>query len=440
MRALQAVGVLLIGLAVPAIGLAGRQVPSDFEHGVVQYATTPPEDAIAQLQKRLDAGLTKLDYDKRWGYLPAVLDELKIPRSSQGLVFSKTSLQLVQISPKAPRALYFNDDVYIGAVQGGQLMEVVAVDPRIGPVFYSLPQNNDEPPRFEREFFACLFCHDSAATSGVPGFTMQSVLTDPEGVVIRPTGTIAMSDRTPFKERWGGWYVTGTHGDQRHWGNLVSTHKPDSLRDPQAFIDRLDLDAGANVKTLKDRFDAGVYLTEHSDLVALTVLNHQTRTHNLITKASYDVRTALHEDKAADTAMSAITRTRIETAVEPLLKAMAFTTEAPLTAPIAGTTTFARDFTAVGPRDSKGRSLRDFDLTTRLFKYRMSYLVYTPAFDNLPQPAKDYFYRRLLDVLRGTDQSRDFAAMPAAEKQAILEILSETKPEFAKIAAAAPRF
>jgi hypothetical protein len=114
---------------------------------------------------------------------------------------------------------------------------------------------------------------------------------------------------------------------------------------------------------------------------------------------------------------------------------MMFAWEAPLSAPIAGTTTFAGDFTALGPRDSKGRSLRDFDLTSRLFKHRLSYLIYTPAFDALPQPAKQYFYRRLLDVLQGKDQSREFTVIPVAEKQAIFEILRETKPEFAKLIA-----
>jgi len=439
MRRVAGFGALFVGLSLPLIGLAGMQEPSDFEHGVIKYASTAPADPVAQLQKRLDAGLATLEYDDRWGYLPAVLDALRVPRSSQGLVFSKTSLQLVQISPEAPRALYFNDDVYVGSVQGGSLVEVAAVDPRLGAIFYSLPQEASDKPRFQREFFTCLFCHDSAATAGVPGFTLLSVLTDTKGVAIPAAGTVAVSDRTPFTERWGGWYVTGTHGDQRHWGNLVSSHRPDSLRDPKAFIARLDLDAGANLKSLRSRFDSTAYLTEHSDLVALTVLTHQTRTHNLITRTHYDVQTALQEEGATTPARAEATRARIAAAVEPLLKAMMFVSEARLTAPIAGSTTFAADFTARGPRDSRGRSLRDFDLQTRLFRYRMSYLIYTAAFDGLPQPAKDYFYRRVLDILQDRDRSRDFAAIPADEKRVIFEILRETKPEFARIAAAAPQ-
>lgn len=433
MRAISAIGWLVVALTLPLIGIAAMQDPSDFEHGVVRYASTTPADPVARLQQRLDEGVARLTFDERLGYLPAVLEELKIPRSSQGLVFSKTSLQLVQISPAAPRALYFNDDVYVGAVQGGALMEIAAVDPRIGAVFYSLAQDPEVKPRFQREFFTCLFCHDSAATAGVPGFTLLSVLTDDKGAAIPAAGTVAMSDRTPFTERWGGWYVTGTHGDQRHWGNLTSSHKPDSLRDPKAFIASLNLDAGANLKSLRNRFDSSAYLTEHSDIVALTVLTHQTRTHNLITRANYDVQTALHDD--ASSPRPEATRARVVTAVEPLLRAMLFASEAPLRAPIAGTTTFASDFTAHGPRDSRGRSLRDFDLQTRLFKYRMSYLIYTDAFDALPQPARDYFYARLLEILDGRDRTREFSTIPADEKQAIFEILRETKPEFATLAA-----
>jgi hypothetical protein len=171
---------ILFVFMIPVLGWATLQSPSDFEHGVIQYATTKPSDPVARLQDRLDAGEVKLDFDPAWGYLPAVLDQLHIPRSSQTLVFSKTSLQLLLISPQTPRALYFNDDVYIGGVRGGPIMEIASVDPKLGTVFYTLSQKEDSHPQFEREFFACLLCHDSATTSGVPGLTMSSVLSNPK--------------------------------------------------------------------------------------------------------------------------------------------------------------------------------------------------------------------------------------------------------------------
>jgi hypothetical protein len=432
--------IIAIILLIPALGLATLQSPGDFEHGVIRYATTTPADPVARLQSRINSGKVKLKFDPKWGYLPAVLDQLEIPRSSQGLVFSKTSLQLLLISPKTPRALYFNDDVYIGGVLGSPILEIASVDPKIGTIFYTLSQKEETRPQFEREFFACLLCHDSATTSGVPGLTMLSVLPDHEGRAVQAAGTVSVNDRTPFKERWGGWYVTGTHGDQRHWGNLMLPMRLDSIRDPKAFIERLDLAPGANITKLQKHFDTALYLSADSDLVALMVMTHQTRTHNLITKASYDVQTAIHDDEAfaktlgnSGQAYSDVTNGRIKAAIEPLLRAMLFVWEADLTSQISGTTTFAEDFVKRGPKDRRGRSLREFDLTKRLFRYPLSYLVYSDSFSALPAPAKDQFYSRLLEVLRGEDQNRDFAHLSTVDRQAILEILEDTKPDFAAL-------
>lgn len=429
------IAIVLFIVAVPLYGLAALQSPSDFEHGLVRYASTEPSDPVARLQKRIDAGEVTLAFDRDWGYLPAVLAELRIPRSSQSLVFSNTSLQLLLISPENPRALYFNDDVYVGSVWGGPIMEIASVDPQLGTVFYTLPQKEDASPRFEREYFACLLCHDSKATAGVPGLTLLSVIPDRRGKAL-PAGASGVDDRTPFKDRWGGWYVTGLHGEERHRGNMMSSSQLDTIRDPQAFIARLDLNAGANVTSLDKYFDAGRYLTPASDLVALTVMAHQTRVHNLITKAAYDVRTAVHEDKefagslrSADGTYSDLTRSRIHEAVEPLVRAMLFAWAAEWTSPISGTTKFADEFMSAGLRDRRGRSLRDVDLTTRLFKYPLSYLIYSDPFDALPDAAKAQFYARLDQILAGGD-SKDFDHLSASDRQAILEILEDTKPEF----------
>jgi hypothetical protein len=432
----QRLTLLVLILLIPVLGLATFQSPAEFEHGIVKYASSTPEDPVAKLQERMDSGKVRLKFDSEWGYLPAVLDELKIPRTSQSLVFSKTSLQLLLISPETPRAIYFNDDVYIGGVLGSPLMEVASVDPKLGTVFYTLSQEEDEHPRFQREFFACLLCHDSAGTQGVPGLTMLSVLPDRDGKAL-PVGTISVTDRTPFQERWGGWYVTGNHGEQRHWGNLTATSKTDTIRDPKAFIQRLNLAPGANLTSLEKHFDTERYLGKDSDLVALMVMAHQTRTHNLITKAGYDVRTAIDEDEAfakllrdSDGGLSDLTKRRIREAVEPLLRAMLFVWEAELTSQLSGTTTFAADFVKNGPADRQGRSLRDFDLQKRLFRYPLSYLIYSDAFNALPAAAKEQVYSRLNQVLTGVDTNKDFGHLSASDRQAILEILRDTKPDF----------
>src|SRR5262249_53739144 len=123
------------------------------------------------------------------------------------------------------------------------------------------------------------------------------------------------------------------------------------------------------------------------------------------------------------------TTSRVKNAGEPLVKYLLFSGEAALTEPVRGTSGFAAEFARRGPRDGKGRSLRDFDLRRRLVAYPCSYVIYPPAFAGLPGPVKDYVYRRLWEVLTGKDTGADFAHLSAADRQAILEILRATKPD-----------
>ena len=119
---------------------------------------------------------------------------------------------------------------------------------------------------------------------------------------------------------------------------------------------------------------------------------------------------------------------RVDGAAEQLFKYMLFCDEVRLTDPIHGTSGFAEEFARRGPFDKKGRSLRDFDLRTRLFKYPCSYLIYSPAFDGLPASVKERTYRRLWDVLTGKETGKDYAHLSPADRQAIKEILIDTKP------------
>jgi hypothetical protein len=407
-------------LAIPALGLATLQ--NDFDHGSIGYTTTTPTDPIAKLQKRIDSGAVKLKFDpKHGGYLPALLDEMKIPRTSQNLVFSRTSLQLLMIGPKLPRAIFFNDELYIGSVQNSTLLEVASVDPKLGPVFYTLENQDEGKPTFQREFLACMLCHDTSVTGNVPGLMTLSVLTDRDGNAIPAAGTAPMSDRTPFKERFGGWYVTGKHGAQQHWGNLTVPVNRETIGDVKNYLKRLDLAPGANVTSLKDRIETNRYLTPNSDIVALMALTHQTRMHNLITKARFDVE-ATGDDKE-----------KIRVAIEPLVRGMLFVWEARLDEPVTGTTTFASDFPKAGPHDRSGRSLREFDLKTRLLKYPLSYLVYSEQFDALQPAAKQQFFSRVREVLTGKDTNKDFDHLSEADRKAIFEILTDTKPAFAAL-------
>jgi hypothetical protein len=137
---------------LPVLFFACLAVPAkaeDFDRPPINYSSSKPENIITQLQKRVDSGEVKLLFTDDHGYLPSVLKELKVPVSSQMLVFSKTSLQRDRISPRTPRALYFNDDVYIGFCRLGEVMEVSVADPTLGTIFYSLQQEPASKPKFQ---------------------------------------------------------------------------------------------------------------------------------------------------------------------------------------------------------------------------------------------------------------------------------------------------
>src|SRR5437870_27726 len=383
------------------------------------------KNSAADLAQQIQTGKIVLNYDETHGYLRSLLKQLNVPISSQTLVFSKSSFQLSQIGPEAPRAVYFNDDVYVGWVNHGQFIEIAEVDPETGPVFYKLTQEYDPYPLLQRETEECLVCHDTFQTSTpVPRLLMLSVLPNPEGNALKAAALIT-NDQSPLRERWGGWYVTGTHGMQRHLGNTLVRARADDVDDMKKFIARMDLSVGANVTDLRSKFDTKEYLSPHSDIVALMVLAHQTHVHNMITSGVYEIRDAITQGLSGEKMADAV-----KDAGERIVRAMLFVSEAQLTEPIRGTSSFAEEFMKRGPRDSKGRSLRDLDLQHRLLRYPLSYLIYSKSFDAMPGELKDYVNRRVREVLTGEDKSADFQHLSAEDWTAILEILRETKPGF----------
>lgn len=398
-------------------------------------------DPIASLQALLDAGEVTFSFDSVTGYLPSVLAALDIPLSSQTLIFSRTSLQTMNISPWAPRGVYFNDDVYIGYVSDeSPILEIGAVDPDDGGTFYILPQDPDSPPAFLKQTRDCLGCHEAGPTMRVPGFLVRSTVVDRHGWTIRTLHDEQVTDRTPWDERFAGWYVTGTHEGPSHGGNVRAELESHEVDNPDHFAATFDLAGGGNVTDLSDRLDLSVYLSEHSDVVALLVMTHQSRIHNVITTVHTTVEEALRDQTAArvtrgieipESGLTATTEVRIESAVEQLVREMFFSREAPIPGPVRGTTTFAEDFESRGPFDQQGRTLRSFDLETRLFRYPFSFLVYSEAFDAIPDVAKSRLYARIDDVLSGREQSAEYAHLDADTRTAIRDILMQTKADFA---------
>jgi hypothetical protein len=398
---------LLTAFPLFAEDFQGSDHPLEYDHDPIKYSDTQPTDAIAALQQKITSGEVKLAWDEKFGYLPAILDALKVPRSSQTLVFSKTSLQRKHISPENPRALYFNDDVYIGHVPGAPVLEISAADPNLGGTFYFLELEQVRKPKFVRSA-DCLSCHGGQRSLGIPGHFVRSVPTDKAGELLTLEEVRDINQCTPVADRWAGWYVTGNSGPHR--GNLVGEKDLAHYKeDPLAKV---------NVRDLSTYFDESKHITKGSDVVALMVLEHQAHMHNYFARLSIEARQM----------MAAYGHVRyMRSQVNAFLRYLLFTEESPLAVPMSGNPDFVKDFTAGAIRDSKGRSLRDFDLKTRMFKYPCSYLIYNPAFDAMAAPIKEVLLQKLHDILTERETDPQFAKIPPEDRKAILEILLDTK-------------
>ena len=375
------------------------------EHPAIGYRVQPLDNPVADLQERLAQGKTELAFDARpgIGYLPSVLRELGVPRESQLLVYSKTSLQRHLITPERPRALYFNDELAVGSVQDG-MIEIAVQDAKQGAVFYTL-QRVAEQPRLERQG-SCLGCHYAFATLGVPGFFARSIPTAADGQILPWLGNAIVDHATPIAERWGGWYVTGDVGSQAHYGNA---------RIPDNRAQELpSLSAGVSRQLLAPL--AASYLTPYSDAVAHLVFEHQLEAMNVLTRVGWDYRVAAEGQRSAD----------LERTVEDAVDYLLFVDEARIEH-VRGTSGFAEAFEALGPHDEKGRSLRQLQLDGRLMRYPLSYMIYSTAFDALPAEARHAIYRRLWDVLSGELQDERYARLSPSDRDAIIEILVATK-------------
>ncbi len=385
------------------------------DHRAIAYQTRPLTDPATRLKQRIESGAVKLDRDPHHGYLPGLLKRFGLNPDSQLLVFSKTSFQGRKISPAKPRALYFNDDVALGFVQDSDVMELISMDPQQGIIFYTVETPTRGQPTFTRRQDECMSCHLLPYTLNVPGLLVTSVIPAPDGTPRRAAAGLIIDSRSPLSDRWGGWYVTGTAGGLTHRGNAFAPN-------PQQ-PDALDYRNSQNLTSLHDRFDTSAYLAPTSDIVALMTLEHQTRAMNLITRLGWETRIAQQEGKLEQS------RKRLDLVSEELVRYLLFVGEAPIRQPIEGVSTFTKTFAQRGPRDRQGRSLRDFDLKTRLFLYPLSYTIYSPAFDALPMSARDRVYRRLYEVLTGKDTSRTFEHLTAADRRSVFEILKQTKSD-----------
>ncbi|HUI78625.1 MAG TPA: hypothetical protein VLY24_11930 [Bryobacteraceae bacterium] len=398
---------LIVSAAAGFAELGDKLAPAP-DHPAIEYFNylkRPARDPVAALSRRIEQGGVQLNFATGTGYLRSLLEALHVPIESQMAVFSKTSLQADRVEPSNPRTIFFNDSVAVAWVRGG-FIELAALDPEQGVIFYTLQQEPQQKPDFLRRD-DCLRCHISDDSLGIPGLVARSRFIAPDGMPKLVLGGFGTDHRSPFEERWGGWYVTGATGTTKHMGNtVIAGEEPEANHTP------------AHLDSLTGKFDTSAYLSPYSDIAALLVFNHQIRMTDLIIRIGWETRAAPAGQRAK------IVRDGAKELVDYLL----FVDEALLPSRMRGTSGFAERFASEGPRDRQGRSLRQLDLDKRLMRYPASYMIYTQAFDSLPAEAREAIYQRMWQVLSGEDSSARYARLSLADRQAIVEILRETKP------------
>lgn len=415
--------VFICALILPAVAIAfgkgSSELLNDIDHPAIQYTTRKLDDPGARLNFRIQYGETHLKFSGPQGYLRSLLNELHVPIDSQIVVFSKTSFQGERITPDNPRSLYFNDSTVIGWVHGGPVIEVAAEDPKQGMIFYKMAQKPDAQVNLYRDP-NCLSCHITSQNLGMPGTIMRSVFPGFDGAPVTPAGNFLTDDRSPFAQRWGGWYVTGSSGSAQHMGNEYS--------DEAGQLHALVPGQTQNLESLKGLFDTDQYLSPYSDVVALMVFEHEMHMMNLFTQVGWKTRLALYQEETDPSRSHQKEAERVlrETSRE-IVDYMLFIDEVPLSGKVQGTSGFAEEFSKRGPEDGQGRSLRQLDLEHRLMRYPCSFMIYSDAFDGLPDEAKDAIYGRMWEILSGQERSQRYAKLSLEDRQAVVEILRGTK-------------
>jgi hypothetical protein len=381
----------------------------DLEDARHDYWKRPLTDRFTKLKAELEAGRVQLDGAGEKECLLSLLKALNIPVSSQMLIFSTTSLQLSLISPRNPRALYFNEDVYVGFIPGGKF-EIVSLDPQAGGVFYIFPvPRNGEAVRIERST-RCMNCHSREDTGYVPGLVVKSVVPGPTGGSLQAFRQGLSGHAIPYADRFGGWYLTGKHGITEHWGNLIGRFQEGKLL-------KQSIEPGRY-------FDFGRYPVATSDVLPQLIHEHQVGFANRVIEAAYFTRQTV--DAKAPTAEQS---KALDTKAKELVRYLLFADEPALpTGGIEGDAAFKTDFLANRRAIPAGASLKDLELKTRLFRYRCSYMIYSSVFQGLPDLMKQRVYRGLRDALDPQRAGREFAYLTAVEKQAIKTILKATLP------------
>ena len=416
--------ILLLALCASPAGMA--QFYNDYELEPHGYFSKDAKDPTTLLMKRIQRGEVLITEANGKPLVERFLKELKLDKDTQVLVFSKTSLQRRAVSYNNPRAIYFNESVYLGWMPNGRI-EIASFDPELGPLFYFQRQLDDKTSPLFARTRSCLGCHAGDATNFLPGSLGQSVYPDRSG---RPLRTIDDYRRSghhiPFHQRYGGWFVSGNHGAMRHMGNAIATRENGKLS--------IDREQFANLEKLDRFFRPDAYPSPGSDIAALLVFDHQITMHYRLVEAAYRGRQSLFDSKLdpGETDVSKLAKGRsMEEFMEgrdKVIDYMLFREEIAIPKVVCNPD-FRRAFLSNRRPDKKKRSLKDLRLDGRIFENRCSYMIYSPTFEHLPPMLKGAIYRRIHEILTAKNPVEGFEHLEQDEKRRILEILHDTKSD-----------
>ena len=386
-----------------------QEAKLDYKAPPHNYWERPPQDAVTAALKKIENGELKVDTSNDRAFVSSLLGALKVPVSSQLLVYSATSMQSGIINPRNPRALYFNDEIYVGFVPGG-LVEIMGVDPELGGVFYIFdkPQPG-QLPRTDRST-RCFNCHAGSATMRIPGLLAESVAPIISGASYENYRRDEQGHQIPLADRFGGWHVTSA--------------KPFGETKANIFA-RSD---GSGVKIVKvkpgEMWDIEKHLLPSSDILPHLIHEHQIGFDNQVIHAAYIAREIGDKGRTPTLADDK----RLNEKASALVRYILFADEAKLPpSGIVGDEQYAKDFLSNKKASGSGLSLKDLDLKTRMFKHRCSYMLYTPQWQKLPSLIKNRVYAGMKLALSGKD--RNYAYLSAQERLAIVSILRETLPD-----------
>lgn len=403
----------VLATQVVAVAAETFKTQVEFRKEPHDYLNHAPKDRFAGILKKIQEGILQLDTRDDKTFLRSLMLALDIPISSQILVFSASSLQSEIINPQNPRALYFNEDTYLGFVPGGKV-EVISMDPTHAAMFYIFDrlQPGGPVPTISRSQ-KCFNCHAGSATRRVPGLIAESLLPMASGASLETYRRDEQGHQIPLEQRFGGWHLTGEHHLNPTHANLMG------VTIGAGRFDKVPTEPG-------QMWELDRHLLPTSDILPHLVHEHQLGFENRVFHAAYLVRQLRGGERGP---LPSSAKPELEKLADELARYILFTDEAKLPRNgIKGDETFMRDFARNRRATRDGLSLKDFDLKTRLFKHRASYMLYTESWQKLPTELKDRVYYKMAEALREQNAITMGAHLPSSEKRAIRTILKETLP------------